>query len=74
MTDTDVVTVNLKLSRETRNSFKKTAKGHGHKTMQLVLSAFTDAYIENPDQFYIKTKLGVKSNGSSVQKEPADKS
>lgn len=72
MTDADVVTVNLKLTRIKRRKFKQTAKDQGHKTMQLVLSAFTNAYIENPNQFCIK--LGVKGNGSSVRQESANKS
>ena len=65
MAKSDVVTVNLKLPRGTRADFKKTAKDQGHKTMQLVLSAFAIAYIENPEQFCIK--LGVKGNGSSIR-------
>lgn len=68
----NIVTVNLKYDRETRAKFKNTIKKQGHKSMQLVLSAFTNAYIENPDQFCIK--LGVKENGKSLRETSENKS
>jgi len=72
MAEQNLVTVNLKLTRRERNDFKETAKRKGHKSMQLVLSAFISSYIQNPDQFVIQ--LGVKGNGSPIRKESAIKS
>jgi len=67
MTDNDIVTVNLKLPRGKRREFKQTVKKQNHKSMQLVLSAFANAYIEKPEQFCIE--LGGTGDGPSIRQE-----
>ena len=51
-----ITTFNLKLKEDVRKDFKKTTHDRG-TTMQTVLSAFTETYIENPDKFIIKMEM-----------------
>lgn len=51
-----MTTFNLKLPEKTRSYFKKVTRER-NTTMQGVLSAFTESYIENPDKFRIKMEI-----------------
>ena len=48
-----IPTFNLKLAEKKRKTFKAIAHNNG-TSMQAVLSAFVDSYIENPDKFQIR--------------------
>jgi hypothetical protein len=54
--ETTITTFNLKLKETIRKDFKKTTHNRG-TTMQAVLSAFTETYIESPDKFIIKMEI-----------------
>jgi len=56
-----MTTFNLKLSEDIRSKFKDVAHERG-TTMQAILSAFTESFIDDPDKFRIK--MEVVNNGS----------
>jgi len=51
-----MTTFNLKLSENIRRDFKNIAHRRG-TTMQAILSAFTESFIDNPDKFRIKMEI-----------------
>lgn len=51
-----MTTFNLKLSNDIRKKFKDVTHDRG-TTMQAVLSAFTESFLENPDKFKIKMEI-----------------
>jgi len=51
-----MTTFNLKLSDDTRRKFKSVAHNKG-VTMQAILSAFTESFIDDPDKFKIKMEV-----------------
>ena len=56
-----MTTFNLKLRDTVRKDFKKITHDRG-TTMQAVLSAFTETYVEDPNKFIIK--MEVINNGN----------
>ena len=52
----------LKLEDDTRSRFREAVKGHG--TMQSVLAAFVESYIDGPDNFKLKLEVGYVRNGN----------
>ena len=50
-------TINLKLSEELHAALKSAAKSIHNKSMQEILEAFVVLYVENPNQFTIKTEV-----------------
>jgi len=53
--------INLKLPEELHIRFHEAAR-EGGNTMQLILSAFVSAYVEDPEKY--KIKMEVSNNGS----------
>jgi len=51
------VKVNLKLDKNLREKFLSAVKNNGGGSMQTVLEAFVQAYIDNPDKFKIKMEV-----------------
>lgn len=56
MEENKMTTFNLKLPENTRMEFKRVAHRRG-TTMQAVLSAFTESFVENPEKFKIKMEI-----------------
>ena len=56
MEDNKMTTFNLKLQEGTRRDFKKITHDRG-TTMQAVLAALTESYVENPDKFKVKMEI-----------------
>ncbi len=51
-----MTTFNLKLPENTRKKFKNVTHDRG-TTMQAVLSAFTESFVESPEKFKIKMEI-----------------
>lgn len=51
-----MTTFNLKLPKDTRRKFKGITHDRG-TTMQAVLSAFTESFVEDPSKFKIKMEI-----------------
>jgi predicted DNA-binding protein len=60
----DAAILSVKLSRETRNSFKVLSKQIHNCAMQDILRAFIQSYISDPQQFQVRVEL-TKVNGGS---------
>jgi len=56
LSEDKVSTLNLKLLNVQRKEFKETAHKNG-TTMQSILSAFIDSYIDDPNKFKIKLSI-----------------
>ena len=54
--ENNMTTFNLKLPKSVRKDFKNITHDRG-TTMQAVLSAFTESFVENPDKFKIKMEV-----------------
>ena len=52
----NMTTFNLKLRENIRKEFKSMTHSQG-TTMQAVLSAFAESFIENPEKFKIKMEI-----------------
>jgi len=61
----DLITINLKVSRDMRKQFKSIAKAHG-STMQSILYSLAENYIENADHLKIKIIDMRALNGSKI--------
>ena len=56
MKNDNQVVFNFKLPRDRREKLKQTTRERG-LTMQSVLSAFVESYIQNPDSFKVKMEV-----------------